>query len=334
MLDANGQELTDETLTWSSSNAAVATVKDGVVTGVTEGKAKITVKAGKRSADCTVTVTNDAIEVKSLKLDKDKAELQIGDSLTLTAAMQPEQSLLLGEERNIVTSIAGTTRDSIHTRYNKFGMDFYLVDTAGMRKKGKAMEDLEFYSVMRSIRAIENSDVCILMLDAQQGLESQDLNIHNLIVRNRKGCVIVVNKWDLIEKDNNTMKEWTEFLKKKLAPFNDIPIIFTSVLNKQRILEVLQTAIRVYENRKRRVATSALNDYLLPIIENYPPPATKGKYIKIKYVMQLPTPTPQFACFVNLPQYIKDPYRRFLENKIREEWDFSGVPIQIYFRQK
>ena len=177
---------------------------------------------------------------------------------------------LLGEERNIVTSIAGTTRDSIHTRYNKFGMDFYLVDTAGMRKKGKAMEDLEFYSVMRSIRAIENSDVCILMLDAQQGLESQDLNIHNLIVRNRKGCVIVVNKWDLVEKDNNTMKEWTEFLKKKLAPFNDIPIIFTSVLSKQRIFDVLQTAIRVYESRKRRISTSALNDFLLPLIENYP----------------------------------------------------------------
>ena len=241
---------------------------------------------------------------------------------------------LLGEERNIVTPIAGTTRDAIHSRYNKYGLDFYLVDTAGMRKKGKVTEDLEFYSVMRSIRAIEESDVCILMLDAQQGLESQDLNIHNLIVRNRKGCVIVVNKWDLVEKGNNTMKEWKEALAKKLAPFNDIPIIFTSVLNKQRILEVLQTAIRVYENRKRRVATSALNDYLLPIIENYPPPATKGKYIKIKYVMQLPTPTPQFACFVNLPQYIKDPYRRFLENKIREEWDFSGVPIQIYFRQK
>ena len=230
--------------------------------------------------------------------------------------------------------IAGTTRDSIHTRYNKFGMDFYLVDTAGMRKKGKAMEDLEFYSVMRSIRAIENSDVCILMLDAQQGLESQDLNIHNLIVRNRKGCVIVVNKWDLVEKDNNTMKEWTEFLKKKLAPFNDIPIIFTSVLSKQRIFDVLQTAIRVYESRKRRISTSALNDFLLPLIENYPPPATKGKYIKIKYVTQLPTPTPQFAFFVNLPQYIKEPYRRFLENNIRDHWDFSGVPMQIYFRQK
>ncbi len=213
---------------------------------------------------------------------------------------------LLGQERNIVTSIAGTTRDSIHTRYNKYGMDFYLVDTAGMRKKGKTMEDLEFYSVMRSIRAIEESDVCILMLDAQQGLESQDLNIHNLIVRNRKGCVIVVNKWDLIEKESNTMKEWREFLEKRLAPFNDIPIIFTSVLNKQRILDVLQTAIRVHQSRKRRIATSELNEYFLPIIENWPPPATKGKYIKIKYVTQLPTPTPQFAFFVNLPQYIKE----------------------------
>ncbi len=241
---------------------------------------------------------------------------------------------LLGEERNIVTDIAGTTRDSIHTRYNKYGMDFYLVDTAGMRKKGKEMEDLEFYSVMRSIRAIENSDVCILMLDAQQGLESQDLNIHNLIVRNRKGCVIVVNKWDLVEKENNTMKEWREFLEKKLAPFNDIPIIFTSVINKQRILEVLQQAIRVFNSRRRRIPTSELNDYILPIIEDYPPASTKGKYIRIKYATQLPTPTPQFAFFVNLPQYIKEPYRRYLENKLRENWDFSGVPMQIYFRQK
>ena len=241
---------------------------------------------------------------------------------------------LLGEERNIVTDIAGTTRDSIHTRYNKYGMDFYLVDTAGMRKKGKEMEDLEFYSVMRSIRAIENSDVCILMLDAQQGLESQDLNIHNLIVRNRKGCVIVVNKWDLVEKESNTMKEWREFLEKKLAPFNDIPIIFTSVINKQRILEVLQQAIRVFNSRRRRIPTSELNDYILPIIEDYPPASTKGKYIRIKYATQLPTPTPQFAFFVNLPQYIKESYRRYIENKLRERWDFSGVPMQIYFRQK
>ncbi|MBR1962868.1 MAG: ribosome biogenesis GTPase Der [Alistipes sp.] len=241
---------------------------------------------------------------------------------------------LLGKDRNIVTNIAGTTRDSIHTRYNKYGMDFYLVDTAGMRKKGKTMEDLEFYSVMRSIRAIEASDVCILMLDAQQGLESQDLNIHNLIVRNRKGCVIVVNKWDLIEKSNNTMKEWKEALAKRLAPFNDIPIIFTSALNKQRILDVLQTAIRVYQSRARRIPTSEFNDYMLPIIEETPPPSTKGKYIRIKYAMQLPTPTPQFVFFCNLPQYIRENYRRFLENHLREHWDFSGVPIQIYFRQK
>ena len=241
---------------------------------------------------------------------------------------------LLGRDRNIVTNIAGTTRDSIHTRYNKYGMDFYLVDTAGMRKKGKTMEDLEFYSVMRSIRAIEASDVCILMLDAQQGLESQDLNIHNLIVRNRKGCVIVVNKWDLIEKSNNTMKEWKEALEKRLAPFNDIPIIFTSALNKQRILDVLQTAIRVYQSRARRIPTSEFNDYMLPIIEETPPPSTKGKYIRIKYAMQLPTPTPQFVFFCNLPQYIRENYRRFLENHLREHWDFSGVPIQIYFRQK
>ena len=241
---------------------------------------------------------------------------------------------LLGQERNIVTPVAGTTRDSVHTRYNKFGMDFYLIDTAGLRKKGKVTEDLEFYSVMRSIRAIESSDVCILMLDASQGIEAQDMNIFNLIVRNRKGCVIVVNKWDLIRKDNNTMTEWREFLKSKLAPFSDVPVIFTSVPDKQRILEVLQTALRVYQSRIRRISTSELNDYLLPIIEETPPPSTKGKYIRIKYVTQLPNPTPVFAFFVNLPQYIKDTYRRFLENKIRERWDFSGVPIQIYFRQK
>ena len=242
---------------------------------------------------------------------------------------------LLGEERNIVTPIAGTTRDAIHSRYNKYGLDFYQVDTAGMRKNGKVTEDLEFYSVMRSIRAIEESDVCILMLDAQQGLESQDLNIHNLIVRNRKGCVIVGNKWDLVEKGNNTMKEWKEDLAKKLAPFNDIPIIFTSVLSKQRIFDVLQTAIRVYQSRKRRITTSELNEELLPLIENYPPPATKGKYIKIKYCMQLPdTQIPSFVFYANLPQYVKEPYRRFLENKIRERWDFSGTPINIFMRQK
>ena len=241
---------------------------------------------------------------------------------------------LLGQERNIVTPVAGTTRDSIHTRYNKYGMDFYLIDTAGLRKKGKVTEDLEFYSVMRSIRAIESSDVCILMLDASQGVESQDLNIFNLIVRNRKGCVIVVNKWDLIPKDSNTMKEWRAAIAKKLAPFSDVPVIFTSVPDRQRILEVLQTALRVYRSRARRIPTSEFNDYILPIIEETPPPSIKGKYIRIKYAAQLPNPPPVFAFFVNLPQYIKDTYRRFLENKIREHWDFSGVPIQIYFRQK
>ncbi len=241
---------------------------------------------------------------------------------------------LLGQERNIVTPVAGTTRDSINTRYNKFGMDFYLIDTAGLRKKGKVTEDLEFYSVMRSIRSIESSDVCILMLDAQQGVESQDMNIFSLIIRNKKGCVIVVNKWDLIEKDNNTMKKWKEFIKGKLAPFSDVPIIFTSVLDKQRILDVLQTAVKVYHSRSRRISTSELNDYLLPIIEDTPPPSIKGKYIRIKYVTQLPSPTPVFAFFVNLPQYVREPYRRFLENKIREHWDFEGVPLMIYFRQK
>ena len=284
--------------------------------------------------------TGDLMDEILKQLPEDTKAEEFDDLPRITIVGRPNvgksslTNALLGEERNIVTNIAGTTRDSIHTRYNKYGMDFYLVDTAGMRKKGKEMEDLEFYSVMRSIRAIENSDVCILMLDAQQGLESQDLNIHNLIVRNRKGCVVVVNKWDLIEKENNTMKEWKEFLEKKLAPFSDIPIIFTSVLNKQRILEVLQQAIRVYNSRKRRVPTSELNDYILPVIEDYPPASTKGKYIRIKYATQLPTPTPQFAFFVNLPQYIKESYRRYLENKIREQWDFSGVPIQIYFRQK
>ena len=241
---------------------------------------------------------------------------------------------LLDSERNIVTPVAGTTRDSILTRYNKFGMDFYLIDTAGLRKKNKVTEDLEFYSVLRSVRAIESSDVCILMLDASQGIESQDMNIFSLVVRNKKGCVIVVNKWDLIEKESNTMKEFAEAIRRRLSPFNDVPIVFTSVLNKQRILEVLQTAMQVYYSRIRKIPTSQLNEYLLPIIEETPPPSTKGKYIRIKYVTQLASPTPSFAFFVNLPQYIKEGYRRFLENKIRERWDFRGVPLQLFFRQK
>ena len=241
---------------------------------------------------------------------------------------------LLGEERNIVTPVAGTTRDAIHTRYNKFGMDFFLIDTAGLRKKTKVTEDIEFYSVLRSVRAIESADVCILMLDALSGIEAQDMNIFHLIVKNKKGCVIVVNKWDLVEKETSTMKRYKEELERKLAPFNDVPIVFTSVLNKQRIFEVLKMAIQVYEARKRRIPTSEFNNYILPIIEETPPPSIKGKYIRIKYAQQLPSPTPAFAFFVNLPQYVKDSYRRFLENKIRSRWDFSGVPIQIYFRQK
>mgnify|MGYP000310150951 CR=1 FL=1 len=241
---------------------------------------------------------------------------------------------LLGEERNIVTPIAGTTRDAIHSRYNKYGLDFYLVDTAGMRKKGKVTEDLEFYSVMRSIRAIEESDVCILMLDASQGIESQDMNIFSLVVRNKKGCVIVVNKWDLIEKDNKTTINFEKELRAKMAPFNDVEIIFTSALTKQRLLKALESAIQTYENRKQKLKTSELNRIMLEEIENFPPPSLKGKYIRIKYVTQLPSKTPTFAFYCNLPQYVKEPYKRFLENKIREHWKFTGVPIQIFMRKK
>lgn len=242
---------------------------------------------------------------------------------------------LLGEERNIVTPVAGTTRDSISTKYNKFGHEFILVDTAGLRKKNRVKEDLEFYSVMRSVRAIENSDVCILMMDAQTGVEAQDMAIFNLIIKNKKGCVIVINKWDAVEgKDSNTMKKMTEVIMQRIAPFNDLPIIFTSVINKQRILDVLDAAQVVYNNRSKRVSTSKLNEIMLEEISNYPPPAIKGKFVKIKYITQLPSPTPSFAFFCNLPQYIRDDYKRFLENKLRKHFDFNGVPIQIYLRQK
>ncbi len=242
---------------------------------------------------------------------------------------------ITGTERNIVTPIAGTTRDSIYTRYNMFGFDFNFVDTAGLRKKGKVSEDLEFYSVMRSIRAIENSDVCILMLDASQGIEQQDLNIFGLIQRNHKGVVVVVNKWDLIEKETNTHKHFEDLIKERIAPFTDVPIIFTSVINKQRIYRVLEAAKQVYEARSRKISTSELNEMLLPIVkEQNPPPAVKGKYIKVKYITQLPTPFPQFVFFCNLPQYVRDPYKRFLENRMREMWDFHGVPMTIYFRAK
>ncbi|MDR3286291.1 MAG: ribosome biogenesis GTPase Der [Prevotellaceae bacterium] len=241
---------------------------------------------------------------------------------------------LLDEERNIVTPIAGTTRDSIETKYKKFDFDFFLVDTAGLRKRNKVTEDLEFYSVMRSIRSIENSDVCILMMDATQGVEAQDMSIYNLIIKNKKGCVIVVNKWDLVEKETNTMRDYKKKVIDRIAPFTDVPVIFVSVINKQRIYDVLQTAVKVAENRKRKIVTRQLNDVLLPIIEGTPPPANKGKYIKVKYITQLASPTPTFAFFCNLPQYIKEPYKRFLENRLRENFEFTGCPIQLFFRQK
>lgn len=242
----------------------------------------------------------------------------------------------IGEDRNIVTEIAGTTRDSIYTRYNKFGFDFYLVDTAGIRKKNKVSEDLEYYSVIRSIRAIENSDVCILMLDATRGIESQDLNIFSLIQKNQKGLVVVVNKWDLVEeKTSKVMNHFEAAIRERLAPFTDFPIIFASALTKQRILKVLEAANTVYKNRHTRISTARLNEEMLPLIEAYPPPSVKGKYIKIKYVAQLPnTRVPSFVFFANLPQYIKEPYRRFLENKMREKWSLSGTPINVYIRQK
>ncbi|MBQ5518088.1 MAG: ribosome biogenesis GTPase Der [Bacteroidales bacterium] len=242
---------------------------------------------------------------------------------------------LLGEERNIVTPVAGTTRDAIASHYNKFGHEFMIVDTAGLRKKAKVNEDLEFYSVLRSIRAIENSDVCILMIDATSGIEAQDMAIFNLIIRNKKGCVIVVNKWDLVpNKTSNTMKEYKAAIEKRIAPTSDIPIVFTSATNKQRIMDVLEAAEHVFANYSRRIPTSQLNEVMLPEIENYPPPAWKGKYIKIKYITQLPTPSPSFAFFCNLPQYIRDPYKRFLENKLRSHFDYTGCILQVFVRQK
>ena len=242
----------------------------------------------------------------------------------------------IGEDRHIVTDIAGTTRDSIYTKYNKFGLNFYLVDTAGIRKKGKVNEDLEYYSVIRSIRAIENSDVCVLMLDATRGIESQDLNIFSLVQKNKKGLVVCVNKWDLVEdKSQKVIDTFMNAIRERLAPFTDFPILFISALTKQRILKVLETAKDVYENRQRRVPTAKLNETMLPIIENYPPPAWKGKYIKIKYITQLPAgQVPSFVFFCNLPQWIKDPYKRFLENKIRENWNFTGTPINVFIREK
>jgi len=241
---------------------------------------------------------------------------------------------LIGEERYIVTDIAGTTRDSIDTKYNRFGFDFNLVDTAGIRRKKKVREDLEFYSVMRSVRAIEHCDVCIVMLDATRGFDGQVQNIFWLAQRNRKGIVVLVNKWDLVDKETNTAKEFEAKIREEMEPFTDVPIVFISVLNKQRIHKAIETAVTVYNNRTKKIKTSQLNEILLPLIEKYPPPSLKGKFVKIKFVTQLPTPQPQFAFFCNLPQYVRDSYKRYLENQLRKHFDFHGVPISVYMRKK
>ncbi len=283
--------------------------------------------------------TGDLLDdvVESFQKTKEDEQLDL-PKFTITGRPNVGKSSLLnaliGEDRHMVTPIAGTTRDAIYTRYNKFGQDFYLIDTAGLRKRTKVTDDVEFYSTMRAIRSIENSDVCLLMIDATTGMESQDVNIFFQIVNNKKGVVILVNKWDLVEKSSNTSKLYETELKSKIQPFVDVPVIFMSVLNKQRIHKVLETAIGVFNNRTRKISTSELNDTLLPIIESYPPPATKGKLVKIKFVTQLPTHAPSFAFYCNLPQYVKEPYIRFLENKIREKYEFTGVPIQIFMRKK
>jgi GTP-binding protein len=241
---------------------------------------------------------------------------------------------LVGEERNIVTPVSGTTRDSVHTRYSKYNHDFILVDTAGLRKKGKVKEDVEFYAVMRAVRAIEHADVCMMLIDATMGIEAQDVNIFHLIERNRKGVVVLVNKWDLVEKEGQTMKKMEQQIRKRLEPFDDVPVLFVSALTKQRIHKSVQTAIRVYENRRRRIPTPKLNDVMLKAIEEHHPPAVKGKFIRIKYVNQLPTHAPAFAFYCNLPQYIREPYKRYLENRLREHFEFTGVPIGIFMRKK
>ena len=286
--------------------------------------------------------TGDLLDLVLSKFKKETPEILDDDIPRFAVVGRPNAgkssiiNAFIGEDRNIVTEIAGTTRDSIYTRYNKFGFDFYLVDTAGIRKKNKVSEDLEYYSVIRSIRSIENSDVCILMLDATRGIEGQDLNIFSLVQRNQKGLVVVVNKWDLIEdKTAKVIKGYEDAIRDRLAPFTDFPIVFTSALTKQRILKVLELAKEVYQARTTRIPTARLNEELLPLIEAYPPPSNKGKYIKIKYITQLPnTQVPSFVFFANLPQYVKEPYRRFLENKIRERWKLSGTPINIFIRQK
>ena len=286
--------------------------------------------------------TGDLMDLLVSKFKKDTVEeidLEIPRFAVVGRPNAGKSSIVnafIGEERNIVTDIAGTTRDSIYTRYEKFGFDFYLEDTAGIRKKNKVTEDLEYYSVIRSIRSIEGADVCILMIDATRGIESQDLNIFSLIQRNQKGLVVVVNKWDLVEnKDVKVMKTFEEAIRSRFAPFTDFPIVFASALTKQRIFKVLEEAKEVYKARTTRVPTARLNEEMLPLIEAYPPPSTKGKYIKIKYCTQLPnTQVPSFVFFANLPQYVKEPYKRFLENKMRDKWHFSGTPINIFIRQK
>lgn len=286
--------------------------------------------------------TGDLLDLIISKFQKEADEIFEEDIPRFAVVGRPNAgkssivNAFIGEERNIVTEIAGTTRDSIYTRYNKFGFDFYLVDTAGIRKKNKINEDLEYYSVVRSIRAIENSDVCILMLDATRGIEGQDLNIFSLIQRNQKGLVVVVNKWDLVEdKTVKVMKNYEDAIRNRFAPFTDFPIIFASALTKQRILKVLEAAKEVYSSKTTRIPTARLNEELLPLIEAYPPPSNKGKYIKIKYITQLPnTQIPSFVFFANLPQYVKEPYKRFLENKMRERWKLCGTPINIFVRQK
>ena len=286
--------------------------------------------------------TGDLLDLILSKFKKDVEEMVDEDIPRFAVVGRPNAgkssivNAFIGEERNIVTDIAGTTRDSIYTRYDKFGFDFYLVDTAGIRKKNKVNEDLEYYSVVRSIRSIENSDVCILMLDATRGIEGQDLNIFSLIQRNQKGLVVVVNKWDLVEdKSVKVMKNYEDAIRSRFAPFTDFPIIFASAVTKQRIFKVLEAAKEVYQARTMRIPTARLNEELLPLIEAYPPPSNKGKYIKIKYVTQLPnTQVPSFVFFANLPQYVKEPYKRFLENKMRERWKLSGTPINLFIRQK
>ncbi|MCF8258901.1 MAG: ribosome biogenesis GTPase Der [Flavobacteriales bacterium] len=284
--------------------------------------------------------TGELLDELVTQLEKDVKEPDFGDLPKFAIVGRPNvgkssfTNALLGEERNIVTDIAGTTRDSIHTRFSGFGFDFVLVDTAGIRKKKSVHEDLEFYSVLRSVRAIESCDVCILMLDATQGFEGQDMNILHLAQKNHKGIVILVNKWDLVEKDTHSVKEYTELIHERIQPFTDVPILFVSVLNMQRIHKALETAVQVFQNRNRKIPTRELNEFILPIIENRPPPMTKGKSIKIKFVTQLPTHFPAFAFFCSNPQYLREDYRRFLENQIREHYDFSGVPMEIYMRRK